>query len=61
MLKSKTKNENIYVITNSLINHKGSILLNEKLNFLETGTGCGQNFILIENTMVFLLQLKIYF
>ncbi len=33
-LRVKQKNENIYVITNSLINHKGSISLNEKLEYL---------------------------
>ena len=33
-LRVKQKNENIYVITNSLINHRGSISLNEKLEYL---------------------------
>ena len=33
-MRVKQKNENIYVITNSLINHKGSISLNEKLEYL---------------------------
>ena len=33
-LRVKQKNENIYVVTNSLINHKGSISLSQKLEYL---------------------------
>ena len=33
-LRVKQKNENIYVVTNSLINHKGSISINQKLEYL---------------------------
>ena len=33
-LRVKQKNENIYVVTNSLINHKGSISISQKLEYL---------------------------
>ena len=33
-LRVKQKNENIYVVTNSLINHKGSISTSQKLEYL---------------------------
>ena len=55
-LRKKKENNKIYVAKKAKIHHLGgkshSLIMKKKLNFHETGIGCGQNFILIKNIMV---------
>ena len=55
-VKKKKENNKIYISKKAKINHLGgkshSPIYEKKLNFHETGIGCGQNFILIKNILV---------
>ena len=55
-LRKKKENNKIYVAKKAKIHHLGGkshlLFMKKKLNFHETGIGCGQNFILIKNIMV---------
>ena len=53
MPKSKKKNENIYIVQNSLINHTGGISKKQDLEYLRNWHWMWSKFYFNKNIMVF--------